>query len=131
MESKLLNKVIVYGGGVIGNLVSLSLKRNGFDVFQIKSDVKKTIDRTYALSPGSVDWMKAMGLRDKFFNSLYPIENIEIIRQDSKTKLSAASVFQPALAYMVSEKNLMKEIQIKLTSEGIKSFPRAKENNFR
>ncbi|MDC6484395.1 FAD-dependent monooxygenase [Methylophilaceae bacterium] len=127
MESKLLNKVIVYGGGVIGNLVSLSLKRNGFDVFQIKSDVKKTIDRTYALSPGSVDWMKAMGLRDKFFNSLYPIENIEIIRQDSKTKLSAASVFQPALAYMVSEKNLMKEIQIKLTSEGIKSFPEPKK----
>ena len=129
MESKLLNKVIVYGGGVIGNLVSLSLKRNGFDVFQIKSDVKKTIDRTYALSPGSVDWMKAMGLRDKFFNSLYPIENIEIIRQDSKTILSADSVFQPALAYMVSEKNLMKEIQIKLSSEDIKTFPEPKEIN--
>ena len=69
MENKSLNKVIVYGGGVIGNLASLCLKRNGFDVYQIKSDVKKTIDRTYALSPGSVDWMKAMGLRDKFFNS--------------------------------------------------------------
>jgi len=129
MESKLINKVVVYGGGVIGNLASLCLKRNGFDVCQIKSDVKKTDDRTYALSPGSVDWMKAMGLRDKFFNSLYPIENIEIIREDSKTKLSADSVFQPAIAYMVSEKNLMKEIQIKLTSEGIKSFPEPKKIN--
>jgi len=61
MENKSLDKVIVYGGGVIGNLASLCLKRNGFDVYQIKSDVKKTVDRTYALSPGSVDWMKAMG----------------------------------------------------------------------
>ena len=129
MENKSLNNVIVYGGGVIGNLVSLCLKGNGFDVCQIKSDVKKTIDRTYALSPGSVEWMKAMGLRDKFFKSLYPIENIEIIRQDSKINLSADSVFQPALAYMVSEKNLMKEIQIKLMSEGIKSFPEPKKIN--
>jgi len=126
MENKSLNKVIVYGGGIIGNLASLCLKKNGFDVCQIKSDVKKSIDRTYALSPGSVDWMKAIGLRDKFFDSLYPIENIEIIRQDSKINLSADSVFQPALAYMVSEKNLMKEIQIKLISEGIKIFPEPK-----
>ena len=129
MENKSPNKVIVYGGGVIGNLASLCLKRNGFDVYQIKSDIKKTVDRTYALSPGSVDWMKAMGLGDKFFNSLYPIENIEIIRQDSKINLSADSVFQPALAYMVSEKNLMKELQIKLTSEGIKSFPEPQKIN--
>ena len=126
MENKSLNKVIVYGGGIIGNLASLCLKKNGFDVCQIKSDVKKSIYRTYALSPGSVDWMKAIGLRDKFFDSLYPIENIEIIRQDSKINLSADSVFQPALAYMVSEKNLMKEIQIKLISEGIKIFPEPK-----
>jgi len=129
MESKLMNKVIVYGGGIIGNLASLCLKRNGFDVCQIKSDVKKTEDRTYALSPGSVEWIKGMGLRDKFFSSLYPIENIEIIRQDSRAKLSADSVFEPALAYMVSEKNLMKEIQVKLTSDGIKSFPEPKKIN--
>ena len=124
-----MNKVIVYGGGIIGNLASLCLKRNGFDVCQIKSDVKKTEDRTYALSPGSVEWIKGMGLRDKFFSSLYPIENIEIIRQDSRAKLSADSVFEPALAYMVSEKNLMKEIQVKLTSDGIKSFPEPKKIN--
>ena len=129
MENKSLNKVIVYGGGVIGNLVSLCLKGNGFDVCQIKSDVKKSIDRTYALSPGSVDWMRTIGLRDKFFNSLYPIKNIEIIRQDSKTNLSADLVFQPALAYMVSEKNLMKEIQIKLESEDIKIFSEPKKIN--
>jgi ubiquinone biosynthesis UbiH/UbiF/VisC/COQ6 family hydroxylase len=129
MESKLMNKVIVYGGGIIGNLASLCFKRNGFDVCQIKSDVKKTEDRTYALSPGSVEWIKGMGLRDKFFSSLYPIENIEIIRQDSRAKLSADSVFEPALAYMVSEKNLMKEIQVKLTSDGIKSFPEPKKIN--
>ena len=129
MESKLLDKVIVYGGGIIGNLASLCLKRNGFDVCQIKSDVKKTIDRTYALSPGSVEWMKAMGLRDKFFKSLYPIENIEIIRHNSKTNFSSDSVFQPALAYMVTEKNLMNEIQIKLVSEGIKSYQEPKKIN--
>ena len=126
MENKSPNKVIVYGGGIIGNLASLCLKKNGFDVCQIKSDVKKIIDRTYALSPGSVEWLKTIGLRDKFFNSLYAIENIEIIRQDSKINLSADSVFQPALAYMVSEKNLMKEIQTKLISEDIKIFPEPK-----
>jgi len=126
MENKSPNKVIVYGGGIIGNLASLCLKKNGFDVYQIKSDVKKIIDRTYALSPGSVEWLKTIGLRDKFFNSLYPIENIEIIRQDSKINLSADSVFQPALAYMVSEKNLMKEIQTKLIYEDIKIFPEPK-----
>jgi len=126
MENKSPNKVIVYGGGIIGNLASLCLKKNGFDVCQIKSDVKKIIDRTYALSPGSVEWLKTIGLRDKFFNSLYAIENIEIIRQDSKINLSADSVFQPALAYMVSEKNLMKEIQTKLIYEDIKIFPEPK-----
>ena len=42
MENKSLNKVIVYGGGVIGNLASLCLKKNGFDVYQIKSDIKNT-----------------------------------------------------------------------------------------
>ena len=80
MENKSLNKVIVYGGGVIGNLASLCLKRNGFDVCQIKSDINNTTDRTYALSPSSVDWMRSIGLRDKFFNSLYPIENIQIVQ---------------------------------------------------
>ena len=129
MENKSLNKVIVYGGGVIGNLASLCLKRNGFDVCQIKPDINNTTDRTYALSPSSVDWMRSIGLRDKFFNSLYPIENIQIVRQDSKTNFSADSVFQPALAYMVSEKKLMKEIQIKLTSEEIKFFVEPKKIN--
>ena len=72
MENKSLNRVIVYGGGVVGNLASLCLKRNGFDVCQIKSDAKKGIDRIYALSPGSVDWMKTIGLREIFFYILAP-----------------------------------------------------------
>ena len=129
MENKSLNRVIVYGGGVVGNLASLCLKRNGFDVCQIKSDAKKGIDRIYALSPGSVDWMKTIGLREIFFTSLHPIKNIEIIRQDSRANLSADSVFQPALAYMVSEKKLMQEIQTKLTSENIKIFPEPRKIN--
>ena len=127
MENRLSNKVIVYGGGVIGNLASLCLINNGLDVYQIKSDVNNTVDRTYALSPGSVDWMKSIGLREIFFNSLYPIENIQIIRQDSKTNFSADSVFQPALVYMVSEKKLMKEIQLKLKSHDIKIFSEPKK----
>ena len=32
MENKLLNKVIVYGGGVVGGLASLCLKKNGFEL---------------------------------------------------------------------------------------------------
>jgi ubiquinone biosynthesis UbiH/UbiF/VisC/COQ6 family hydroxylase len=127
MENKSLSKVIVYGGGIIGNLASLCLKSNGLDVCQIKSDVNNTIDRTYALSPGSVDWMKSIGLRENFFNSLYPVENIQIIRHNSKVSFSADSVFQPALAYMVSEKKLMKEIQEKLIAHDIKTFSEPKK----
>ena len=127
MENKSLSKVIVYGGGIIGNLASLCLKSNGLDVCQIKSDVNNTIDRTYALSPGSVDWMKSIGLRENFFNSLYPVENIQIIRDNSKVSFSADSVFQPALAYMVSEKKLMKEIQEKLMAYDIKTFSEPKK----
>ena len=127
MENKLLNKIIVYGGGVIGNLITLCLKKNGFDVYQIKSNVSNNIDRAYALSPGSVNWMKSIGLRENFFNSLYPVENIDIVRQTSKARFSADSVFQPALAYMVSEKKLMKEIQVKLISQNIKIFSEPKE----
>ena len=127
MENKLLNKIIVYGGGVIGNLTSLCLKRNGFDVYQIKSNTSNNTDRTYALSPGSVDWMKSMGLRKIFFNSLYPIENIDVVRENSRARFSADSVFQPALAYMVSEKKLMKEIQANLISKDIKTFLEPKE----
>jgi ubiquinone biosynthesis UbiH/UbiF/VisC/COQ6 family hydroxylase len=127
MENKSLSKVIVYGGGIIGNLASLCLKSNGLDVCQIKSDVNNTIDRTYALSPGSVDWMKSIGLRENFFNSLYPVENIQIIRHNSKVSFSADSVFQPALAYMVSEKKLMKEIQEKLIAHDIKTYSEPKK----
>jgi ubiquinone biosynthesis UbiH/UbiF/VisC/COQ6 family hydroxylase len=127
MENKVLNKVIVYGGGVIGNLTSLCLKRNGLDVYQIQSNTNNNIDRTYALSPGSVDWMKSIGLSKVFFKSLYPIENIQIVRHGSKASFSANSVFQPALAYMVSEKKLMKEIQVKLKSLNIKTFSEPKK----
>ena len=127
MENKSLNKIIVYGGGVIGNLASLCLKKNGFDVYQIKSNVSNNIDRAYALSPGSVNWMKSIGLRENFFNSLYPVENIQIIRHNSKVSFSADSVFQPALAYMVSEKKLMKEIQEKLIAHDIKTFSEPKK----
>lgn len=127
MENNSLKKIIVYGGGIISNLASLCLKRNGFDVYQIKSDIKNSKDKTYALSPSSVDWMKSIGLRDEFFNSLYPIDNIEIIRNDAKASFSADSVFQPALAYIVSEKKLMKEIQIKLKSEDFKIFAEPKK----
>jgi 2-octaprenylphenol hydroxylase len=126
MENK-SKKVIVYGGGVIGNLTTLCLKRNGFDVCQIKLDINKGQDKTYALSPGSVNWIKSFGLRDEFFEALYPIENIEIIREDAKTNFSADSVFKPALAYMVSESSLMKEISSKIISEDIKIYSEPKQ----
>ena len=122
MEDKLLNKVIVYGGGVIGDLTTLCIRRNGFEVCQIKTDFKNIKDRTYALSPSSVDWMRSIGLRSEFIDLMHPIHNIEIHRENSKVNFSADSVFQPALAYMVSEKKLLKEIQIKLDSSDIKIY---------
>jgi len=122
MENKLLNKVIVYGGGVIGNLTSLCFKRNGFDVYQVKTEFKNTKDKTYALSPSSVDWMRLIGLRNEFIDSMHPIENIEINRNNSSANFSADSVFEPALAYMVSERKLLQEIQRKIDSVDIKVF---------
>jgi ubiquinone biosynthesis UbiH/UbiF/VisC/COQ6 family hydroxylase len=122
MENKLLNKVIVYGGGVIGNLTSLCIQRNGFDVYQVKTDFKNIKDRTYALSPSSVAWMRLIGLRNEFIDSIHPIENIEINRNNSIANFSADAVFEPALAYMVSEKKLLQEIQRKIDSVDIKIF---------
>ena len=121
MENR-LKKVIIYGGGVIGGLASLCLERNGFSVCHIASKIKKDQDRTFALSPGSVNWIKSCGFSKEFFETLYPIEKIEILREDAKTTFTADSVFKDALAYMVSEKKLMKEIVSKIQSKQIKTY---------
>ena len=129
MENNKKNSVIVYGGGIIGNLASICLKRNGFNVCQIKSNIKKSKNKNFALSPGSVNWLKSMNFQDKFFNTLYPIENIEIFREEAKTIFRANSVFKKALAYMVSEKELIKEIESKIIDEGIETFSEPKKIN--
>ena len=129
MENNKKNSVIVYGGGIIGNLASICLKRNGFNVYQIKSNIKKSKNKNFALSPGSVNWLKSMNFQDKFFNTLYPIENIEIFREEAKTIFRANSVFKKALAYMVSEKELIKEIESKIIDEGIETFSEPKKIN--
>ena len=98
------------------------VRSGGFDVYQVKTDFKNTKDKTYALSPSSVDWMRLIGLRNEFIDSMHPIENIEINRNNSSANFSADSVFEPALAYMVSERKLLQEIQRKIDSVDIKFF---------
>lgn len=126
MENR-LKKVIIYGGGIIGGLSSLCLERNGFDVCHVTSKIKKDQDRTFALSPGSIDWLKTCGFKDDFFETLYPIKKIEISRENATTTFTSDSVFEPALAYMCSEKNLMKEITSKIQSKRIKIYLEPKE----
>ena len=55
MVNDIQNKIIIIGGGLIGELLHIMLKSKGFEInhFTKDSSVK---NRTFALSPSSVDW---------------------------------------------------------------------------
>jgi hypothetical protein len=63
----------------------MMLKSKGFEInhFTKDSNVK---NRTFALSPSSVDWLRSLGLPSIFFESLSEIKSMKIF--DSSIKNS-------------------------------------------
>ena len=69
MVNDIQNKIIIIGGGLIGELLHMMLKSKGFEInhFTKDSSVK---NRTFALSPSSVDWLRSLGLPSIFLSHL-------------------------------------------------------------
>ena len=69
MVNDIQNKIILVGGGLIGELLHMMLKSKGFEInhFTKESNVK---NRTFALSPSSVDWLRSLGLPSIFLSHL-------------------------------------------------------------
>ena len=121
MVNDIQNKIIIVGGGLIGELLHLMLKSKGFEInhFTKDSSVK---NRTFALSPSSVDWLRSLGLPSIFFESLSEIKSMKIFDSSIKNSvtLNADEVQKPALAYMANEKDF--DEAIKNTFNNKKNF---------
>ena len=118
MVNDIQNKIIIVGGGLIGELLHLMLKSKGFEInhFTKDSSVK---NRTFALSPSSVDWLRSLGLPSIFFESLSEIKSMKIFDSSIKNSvtLNAEDAHKPALAYMVHEKNFNEAIKKTFNNE--------------
>ena len=106
------NKIIIVGGGLIGTLLHMMLELKGFEInhFTKDSNVK---NRTFALSPSSVDWLRSLGLPSIFFESLSEIKSMKIFDSSIKNSvtLNADEAQKPVLAYMVNEKDFDEAIK--------------------
>ena len=106
MVNDIQNKIIIVGGGLIGELLHMMLKSKGFEInhFTKGSNAK---NRTFALSPSSVDWLRSLGLPSIFFESLSEIKSMKIFDRSIKNSvtLNADHAQKPVLAYMVNENN--------------------------
>ena len=69
MVNDIHNKITIVGGGLIGVLLHMMLKSKGFKVNHFTND-SKVKNRTFALSPSSVDWLKSLGLPSIFLSHL-------------------------------------------------------------
>jgi len=105
-------KVIIVGGGIVGNLLYLMLESKEFLIhhFEKKSS---TNNRTFVLSPSSVDWLRSTGLPSDFFDSLNNITSMKIFDNTIKNSvtLSCDDIKKPAIAYTVNEKYLTQAIK--------------------
>jgi len=116
LEDNYSKKIIVVGSGLIGSLCSLMLTRNDYQVEYIQSDKGAELDRTYALTPNVIKWLKTFNLSNAFLKALNPVETIEVVKGLGENKIIFESnkLYIPALAYMVKEKKLLQEIQFQL-----------------
>ena len=87
MVNDIQNKIIIVGGGLIGELLHMMLKSKGFEInhFTKDSNVK---NRTFALSPSSVDWLRSLGLPSIFFESLSEIKSMKIFDSSIKNSVT-------------------------------------------
>ena len=118
MVNDIQNKIIIIGGGLIGELLHMMLKSKGFEInhFTKDSNVK---NRTFALSPSSVDWLRSLGLPSIFFESLSEIKSMKIFDSSIKNSvtLNADDAQKPALAYIANESDFDEGEEIDITAE--------------
>ena len=123
MVNDIQNKIIIVGGGLIGELLHMMLKSKGFEInhFTKDSSVK---NRTFALSPSSVDWLRSLGLPSIFFESLSEIKSMKIFDSSIKNSvtLNADDAQKPALAYMVNEKDFDGAIKNTFDNKNLKKL---------
>ena len=123
MVNDIQNKIIIVGGGLIGELLHMMLKSKGFEInhFTKDSSVK---NRTFALSPSSVDWLRSLGLPSIFFESLSEIKSMKIFDSSIKNSvtLNADDAQKPALAYMVNEKDFDEAIKNTFDNKNLKKL---------
>lgn len=124
MVNDIQNKIIIVGGGLIGELLHMMLKSKGFEIshFIKDSNVK---NRTFALSPSSVDWLRSLGLPSIFFESLSEIKSMKIFDSSIKNSvtLNADDVQKPALAYMANERDFDEAIKNTFNKKNFKKLP--------
>ena len=112
MVSDIQNSVIIIGGGLVGNLLHLMLKSKGFSINQFEK-TSKLKNRTFALTPSSVDWLKSLGLPSKFFDSLNDISSMKIFDSTLSNSVTFESddIAKPAIAFMANEKDFNEAIE--------------------
>ena len=106
------NKIIIVGGGLIGTLLHMMLELKGFEIIHFTKD-SNVKNRTFALSPSSVDWLRSLGLPSIFFESLTEIKSMKIFDSSIKNSvtLNAVDAQKPALAYMANERDFDEAIK--------------------
>ena len=112
MVSDIQNSIIIIGGGLVGNLLHLMLESKGFTINQFEK-TSKLKNRTFALSPSSVDWLKSLGLPSKFFDSLNDISSMKIFDRTLSNSVTFESddIAKPAIAFMANEKDFNEAIE--------------------
>ena len=112
MVSDIQNSIIIIGGGLVGNLLHLMLESKGFTINQFEK-TSKLKNRTFALSPSSVDWLKYLGLPSKFFDSLNDISSMKIFDSTLSNSVTFESddIAKPAIAFMANEKDFNEAIE--------------------
>ena len=112
MVSDIQNSIIIIGGGLVGNLLYLMLESKGFTINQFEK-TSKLKNRTFALTPSSVDWLKSLGLPSKFFDSLNDISSMKIFDSTLSNSVTFESddIAKPAIAFMANEKDFNEAIE--------------------
>lgn len=112
MVSDIQNSIIIIGGGLVGNLLHLMLESKGFTINQFEK-TSKLKNRTFALTPSSVDWLKSIGLPSKFFDSLNDISSMKIFDSTLSNSVTFESddIAKPAIAFMANEKDFNEAIE--------------------
>jgi 2-octaprenylphenol hydroxylase len=107
------HEVIVVGGGVVGAATALALFRQGFDVALVERAARPALfkaeawdPRVYALSPGSVRFLDALGVWNRIeAQRASAYERMQVWEQEPAQGLSfdAAELGVPELGFIVED----------------------------